>query len=283
MPGNTAAGVLRARTSHDVFGLPIDHLTSAQVVQRADQLIIEGRRGLILNVNAHCINLARALPELRAALLRAHVLHCDGSGVRLAARIIGVPPPPRTSYSEIMPELLRRAGEGGWSLFLLGGTEEAVEEAARQLRRQHPDVRLAGYHHGFLDKHRNSAGTRATVDKINASGADVLIVGFGMPMQELWLHENWHRLHPAVGFAGGAVIDRLAGTAQNAPAWAARMGLEWLVRLLREPRRLARRYLFGLPRFLLAAVALRFRRQWWRTWGRRRGERRIVPVEVAPG
>lgn len=274
---------MRARSDHDIFGLPVDHLTSAQVVERADALLSEGRRGLVLHVNAHCINLARTRPELRTALLSAQVLHCDGSGVRLAARIIGVQPPPRTSYSELMPELLRGAAERGWRLFLLGGTQEAVEQAARQLGAKHPDVRLVGYAHGFFDRQRDSADTRSVIDQINASGADVLVVGFGMPAQELWLHAIWPRLQVPVAFAGGAVIDRLAGTARDAPEWAARMGLEWLIRLVREPRRLAGRYLIGLPQFLAAAVALWWRRHWWQVWGRRKGERRVGPAGAVSG
>lgn len=267
----------RARSDHDVFGLPIDHLTSSQVVGEIGAVIAGGRRARVLNVNAHCINLARTQPAVRAALLAADVLHCDGSGVRLAARILGVPPPPRTSYSELMPELLAEASARGWGVFLLGSTREVSEQAARRLHTDHPGLAV-DHHHGFFDKNRASAETGAVVDAVNASGARILVLGLGMPTQELWLHENWQRLEVQVGLAGGAVIDRLAGRARDAPEWVARLGLEWLVRLAREPRRLAKRYLVGLPRFLAATVVLRMRRGWWRIWGRRRGDRRLAKV-----
>lgn len=262
---------MRARSADDVFGLPLDHLTARDLVERIDGAIAADQRVRVANVNAHCINLARGLPALREALLAAEILHCDGSGVRLAARIIGVRPPPRTSYSELMPQVLERAAARGWRIFLLGSSERAVEEAANRVRE---DVVVAGWHHGFFDKSYGSAGTREVVDAINAARVDVLVIGFGMPAQELWLHENWPRLQVSVGLLGGAVIDRLGGEVPDAPDWMAQAGLEWAARLAREPRRLARRYVVGLPRFVVAAVVLSCRRRWWRLWGWRRGDRR---------
>jgi N-acetylglucosaminyldiphosphoundecaprenol N-acetyl-beta-D-mannosaminyltransferase len=269
-PPPAPTGPQRARWDRALFGLPLDHLAVPDLVTEVSAAVAHGRRIRVLNVNAHCVNLTRGCERLREALLAAEIVHGDGSGVRLAARILGVPPPPRTSYSDLLPALLAEAEAKGWRLFLLGGRPGVAAAAAQRLHERHPRLRVAGHHHGFFDKDPAGAESGAVVDAVRAAEADVLLVGFGMPAQELWLHDHWSRLGVPVGLAGGAAIDRLAGAVPDAPGWMARLGLEWLFRLVREPRRLARRYLLGLPRFLAAAVALRAR-----SWTRPGGDDRV--------
>jgi N-acetylglucosaminyldiphosphoundecaprenol N-acetyl-beta-D-mannosaminyltransferase len=111
------------------------------------------------------------------------------------------------------------------------------------------DVVTVGVQHGFFDASSGSAESRAIIARINESRPTVLLVNMGMPRQERWLWDNWQELRPVVAITAGALVDHAAGRVRRPPRWVANLGVEWLVRLVREPRRLWRRYLLGLPVF----------------------------------
>jgi len=139
-------------------------------------------------------------------------------------------------------------------MFLLGAKEGVADEAARKLEAAVPGLRVHS-HHGHFPK--DEASSRDVVDLINRSGATVLLVGFGMPLQELWITRHRGVLAPVVVFSVGAMFDYIAGNVRRGPRWLTQHGFEWLTRLAIEPRRLWRRYLLGLPEF-----ALLIGRQW---------------------
>jgi len=111
-------------------------------------------------------------------------------------------------------------------------------------------LRIVGTYHGYFDKTPGSPGNEAVIQAINAVKPNILIVGFGMPLQERWLMENWDRVEASVALTGGAVFDYVSGDLRRPPCWMTSHGLEWLGRLLIEPRRLWQRYLIGNPLFL---------------------------------
>jgi N-acetylglucosaminyldiphosphoundecaprenol N-acetyl-beta-D-mannosaminyltransferase len=119
----------------------------------------------------------------------------------------------------------------------------------------------AGWHHGYFDRTPGSPANEAVIAAINAAHPDLLLLGMGMPVQEAWLDQNWSRLTVPVAITAGALVDHAAGLVSRPPLWVADLGLEWLVRLVIEPRRLWRRYLIGLPQFAwrLAPALLRRR------------------------
>jgi len=137
-----------------------------------------------------------------------------------------------------------------FSLFLLGARPGIAEKAAVYLRQQFPDLNVVGAQHGYFDKTPGSVENEAVLEALRAASPDVLIVGFGMPLQERWLMENWNRVEVKVALTAGALLDYLAGEVPRAPRWMTDHGLEWLGRLIIEPRRLWRRYLVGNPLFL---------------------------------
>ena len=237
---------------------------------RVDRLSVEGlhaevarlarrRGGIVLNVNAHCLNLCHGDEELRRFFAGADVVFCDGAGVRLAARMLGGSLPERITYADWLPRLAALAEERGLSLFFLGARPGVAAEAARRLRESHPGLKIAGVRHGFFDHGAGSPENGAVVAEINAARPDVLLVGLGMPLQERWLMENHHRLDVGVALTGGAVFDYASGRLRRGPRVLTENGFEWLARLLVEPRRLWRRYLLGNPLFLARVLAQRLR------------------------
>ena len=238
----------------------MDPLTVDELHQEIGRLVRGGRLGLVLNANAHCLNLCYEDPKLRDFLNGAEVVFCDGAGVMLAARMLGRRIPQRITYADWIWQLADLAAAQGFSLYLLGARPGVAREAAMRLRERYPDLEIAGVRHGYFDHSAGSPENEAVVEEIKASAPDILLVGLGMPLQENWLMENRHRLDAGVVLTGGAVFDYVSGRLRRGPRLLNESGFEWLARLLIEPRRLWRRYLVGNPLFLLRVLKQRLSR-----------------------
>lgn len=210
----------------------------------------QSERALVLSGNVRSFNLAYQLAWFRAYMNEATHIRIDGVGVRLGARLLGYSLPPRATWADFAWGLAKVSADHGFSLFFLGASPGIAEKAAERLRSHFHHLRIAGTHHGYYDKVSGSAENEAVLSMINLARPDILVVGFGMPLQERWLMENWDRLDVCVALTGGAVFDYVSGNLTRAPKWMTDNGLEWLGRLLIEPRRLWHRYLVGNPLFL---------------------------------
>jgi N-acetylglucosaminyldiphosphoundecaprenol N-acetyl-beta-D-mannosaminyltransferase len=241
----------------EVLGVGVDALTVEELQAEVWRLVRVERRGLVLNVNAHCLNLCHEDPALRAFFNGADVVFCDGAGVMLAARILGGRIPERITYADWAWRLAAFAAAEDLSLYFLGARPGVAYEAAERLKERHPNLKISGVRHGHFDCSPGSLENEAVVGEINAASPDILLVGLGMPLQERWLMENARRLDVGAALTGGAVFDYVSGRLWRGPPLLTDNGLEWLARLLAEPRRLWRRYLIGNPLFLLRVVKQR--------------------------
>jgi len=230
-------------------------ITLDELLEYCAVMLSRNSQAVILNVNAHAVVLAEADAGFRAALAAAEVVFCDGVGVWLAARWLGAPLPARFTPPDWADRLGRVCAAAGRPLFLLGGTAEAVARAGAALRRMVPGLAVHT-HHGYFDK----AGpeNEAVIAQINAVRPGALLVGFGMPAQELWITAHRGRLNANLLVAVGGMFDYLGGSKRRGPRWLTDRGFEWLCRLLSEPRRLGRRYLLGLPRFAWIVARQKF-------------------------
>ena len=242
----------------------MDPVTVEELQTEIRRLVRSGERGLVLNVNVHCLNLCYDDPALREFFNGADVVFCDGAGVMLAARMLGGHIPARITYADWAWRLAAFAEAEGLSLFLLGARPCVAEEAARRLRARHPALDISGVRHGYFDHAAGSPENEAVLEEIQAATPDILLVGLGMPLQEIWLMENRHRIEAGVALTGGAVFDYVSGELRRGPRFLTENGLEWLARLFIEPRRLWRRYLLGNPLFLLRVLGQRL------AWQKRR-------------
>ena len=214
----------------------------------------------MLNANVHCLNLAYGDPALRNFLNEAEMVFCDGAGVMLAARLLGRRIPERITYADWAWRLAAYAAAEGFTLYCLGARPGVAEKAAEQLEERYPDLEISGIHHGYFDRSAGSQQNEAVIREINAAAPDILLVGFGMPLQERWLMENWHRIDARVTLTGGAVFDYVSGELRRGPRLLTDNGFEWLARLLVEPRRLWQRYVVGNPLFLSRVLRQRIGR-----------------------
>ena len=203
-----------------------------------------GRTYVIANHNLHSIYLYHRVPELPTFYRQADVIHVDGMPLIWWARLLGYPARPehRTTYADWVDPLMNLASRHHFRVFHLGGRPGVGERAVRVLVRKYPGLTLEN-HHGYFDVRPGSVENREVLKRIHAFRPHLLMVGMGMPRQELWILQNRDQLPPAVILPSGACMDYVAGVVPTPPRWAGRWGLEWLFRLAAEPGRLWRRYL----------------------------------------
>jgi len=241
------------------MGLRLHDLPRDEIAARVIEAARARRKMLVVNANAHMMVLAQNLPWMQPLFQLADIAFCDGAGVQLAIRILLGRGIHRTTPPEWIGGVLKTLGARA-SIFWLGGSAASVAAAAARYEALY-NVQTAGIQHGFFDMSPASAETAALIARIRDAAPSILLVNMGMPRQERWLWENWEKLPPCVAITAGALVDHAAGRVSRPPRWVADLGAEWLVRLAREPRRLWRRYLLGLPAFGLLALKYRFSRR----------------------
>ena len=233
-----------------VLGIQLSTCDQPELLDAIQQGIVKKKKMIVLSGNVHSFNLAYRQLWLRSFFNQADVVRLDGAGVRLGACILGHQTPSRMTWADFAWDLAEFAAPRGFTFFFLGARPGVADKAAANLKARFPDLRIVGTHYGYFDKTPGCAENEVVIEQINAVKPNILIVGFGMPLQERWLMENWDRIDANVALTGGAVFDYVSGELQRAPRWMTDNGLEWLGRLLIEPRRLWKRYLVGNPLFL---------------------------------
>ncbi|MDE2240251.1 MAG: WecB/TagA/CpsF family glycosyltransferase [Rhodospirillales bacterium] len=236
-----------SRDPIEIMGLRLHNLHRDVIAQQVANAALAQRKLLVVNANAHLIVQAQKQPWIANLFFEAGIAFCDGAGVQLAIRLLKGRAAHRTTPPEWIGNTLNIVGEHA-SVFWVGGAPEVVEEAAKRFEARF-GVRTAGVHHGFFNISAGSPESEALLARIRDAKPNILLVNMGMPRQERWLYENWPMLPSCVAITGGALVDHAAGRVHRPPRWVANLGVEWLVRLSREPRRLWRRYVFGLPVF----------------------------------
>ncbi len=231
-----------------LFDLPIETEPPADLLRRIIAWAERGEQKRVAYVNAHVINQSFEIPEVRTSLLSSDLVYCDGYGVRLAAKAIGLPVPHRMTGADWIWGVAALCEAAGRSLYLLGSNPGASAEAAEVLKRWYPSLKITGTHHGYFDL--GSPHDERVLEHINENSPDVLLVGMGTPQQELWVQRHSEEVDATVVWTVGALFEYVSGRIPRAPHWMADNGLEWIFRLAVEPRRMWRRYLLGNPVFL---------------------------------
>lgn len=237
-----------------VLGLPVDPLDLEGLLDAVEAFITRGAPVTVSYLNVHVANIAADDPELTRFLQSVELCYCDGSGVVLGAKLLGESLPARMTGADWIWSLAARA-EGRWRVAWIGGAPGVTERAAAALRERHPGLEIRGWH-GFTPE----AETPALIAEVNAYAPQLVLVGMGTPIQERWAARWRPSLEAPVLWCLGATADFVSGEVSRGPAFLYEHNLEWLARLITEPRRLWRRYLVGNPRFLGRVLLERARR-----------------------
>ncbi|NLO89055.1 MAG: WecB/TagA/CpsF family glycosyltransferase [Clostridia bacterium] len=232
----------------EIMGALVDPVTLEEAVGKVEQFIASGKPHHVVTLNAEILYRAQRDPELMKVILEADLVTPDGAGIVWASKRLGCPVPERVTGIDLMLALAKRAGEKGWRLFLYGAAPGVAEEAAKKLKAKNSGIRIAGTSHGYL----NSGEQKQLIEKIKEAEPHILFVALGAPKQEFWINRNLEQLGVPVCMGVGGSFDVVAGKVRRAPVFMQRAGLEWLYRLIKEPRRFKR--MLALPAFAVAVL-----------------------------
>lgn len=228
------------------FGIPVVNTTMSEAVEWIVGQALVGDRRTLAFVNPDCLNIAWHHEAYKEVLLDADRVLPDGIGIHLGCRMLGTALRENVNGTDLFPRLCEASARAGLSLYLLGARPGIAEATASNMVQLYPGLRIAGVHDGYFSPEEETD----LVAGINASGAAILLVAFGVPRQELWI-DGWRgQLEPPVCLGVGGLFDFFSGRIPRAPLWMREIGLEWVWRLLQEPRRMWRRYVIGNPLFL---------------------------------
>ena len=240
-----------APATERVLGIPLSVTNYEETLDWIDAMVAARGRGYVCVSAVHTVVDARDDPELRAAVLGADLVVPDGQPLVWALNALGHDLGSRVYGPDLMWKACARAAAAGTRFFLYGGRDPAaLGQLVDSLKAAHPGLTIAGTHCPPF-RPLTPAEEEAVASEIDASGADVVWVGIGVPKQEKWMARMRPRLAAPVLVGVGAAFDFHAGLIPQAPAWMQSRGLEWLFRVSREPRRLWRRYARTNPRFVL--------------------------------
>lgn len=235
----------------DIMGLQFDNITMEEALDAAKALLQGEHAARVVTPNAEIAYEALHDENMRTLLNSAELMLPDGAGVVLASKILKTPLKQKVAGVDFADGLLGVLETTGQSLYLLGSKPGIGELAAQKMMQKHPRLRIAGIADGYFQDEA------PVIDKINASGVDVLFVCLGAPKQEQFMARHQKALHVKLMAGLGGTLDSFAGTVKRAPKWMIRLNLEWLYRLIKEPKRFKR--MLRLPKYLWAVVCKRIR------------------------
>jgi N-acetylglucosaminyldiphosphoundecaprenol N-acetyl-beta-D-mannosaminyltransferase len=234
-----------------LMGLPIDPVTENEVLCRIIEDLNSGCGGWVVTPNLDHMRILKQRPHLLEITGEANLIVADGMPVVWASRLQGTPLPARVPGSDLVCSLTAAAASIGASVFLLGGSPGVAESAAEILSRQNPNLRIAGTLCPPMGFERDPKLVASICEVVTAARPDIVYSCFGFPKQEWMINQLRGRL-PSTWFLGvGGSLSMVAGELRRAPKWMQRAGLEWVHRLVLEPRRLFGRYIIQDAPFAL--------------------------------
>lgn len=235
----------------DVMGIQFDNVTMGEAIAKADVLLKEDRCHYCITPNAEIAYDAMHNPELLDIINHADLVLPDGAGVVLGAKILKTPLKGKVAGVDFADQLLHLLANEGKSVYLLGSKPGIAELARDKMLEKHPGLTVAGLADGYFQDEQE------VINRINLCHPDVLFVCLGAPKQEQFMARHQKELQVRLMIGLGGTLDSFAGTVKRAPKWMIKLQMEWLYRLIKEPRRFKR--MLRLPKFVWATVKKRMK------------------------
>jgi N-acetylglucosaminyldiphosphoundecaprenol N-acetyl-beta-D-mannosaminyltransferase len=248
----------------NILGVGVTPVNLAQTVEILEEWRAEGRREYVLCTSVHGVVEAQKDPEIRSALNRSGLTTEDGMPLVWWCRGGGYPNAGRVYGPDLLLAMCERAPQAGHRHYFYGGSSRVVEALVSRLQQRFPGLIVAGYRSPPF-RPQTQEEDAADVRAINETRPDYVWVGLGMPKQDKWIVRHVGKIQAAALLGVGAAFDFVAGAKPQTPFWMQRSGLEWLFRLMTEPRRLAHRYLVYNSIFVVRAIQ---RLAGWRSYAR---------------
>lgn len=239
-------------SSVTILGMRVDCVAPDMALEIVDRFVQERTPRQVVTADASMVVIARQDPELRAIVEKSGLVTPDGAGILWASRLLRTPIPYKVSGVELAERLCERSPAKGYRIFFLGAAPGVAEEAAAKMRQRYPGMHIVGVRDGYFQ----SAQESEIAAQIKSAAPDILLVALGIPKQEKWIDRHKAALGTPVSIGVGGSFDVFSGRVKRAPLWMQNCGLEWLYRVLKNPRKITK--VMTLPQFALLALRNRF-------------------------
>lgn len=240
------------RRRADILGCQVDMLDIEGGIGRIKDLIKKGRPAHIITLNAEIVYQAQTNAELRKIINQADLVTPDGIGIVWGGRQLGHDLKERVTGIDMLIRLCQEAPSEDWKIYLLGSAPGIAEKAGQQLINDYPGLRICGNHHGYFKEE----DIPALINEIKELAPQILFVSLGAPKQEQFIRKYMKPLGVPISIGVGGSLDVIAGQKRRAPGWMIKLNLEWLYRLITEPKRLRRQLV--LPRFIILILKTKY-------------------------
>lgn len=221
----------------------VNNVSMADALEQISLLVEEQKKSYIVAINVDVVMKIENDAYLKNITDKADLTLVDGKPLVWIAKWHKHPVKAKISGSDLVPELCRVAAKKGYRLFIIGGKEGVADKAKENLERELPEIKVVGTYSPPFGFEKDKTELEIINTMIRDAQPDILIVCFGCPKQEKWVYENYKKYDATLSICAGATVDFLAGNVSRAPKWMSEHGLEWVYRLLQEPKRLFKRYL----------------------------------------
>jgi exopolysaccharide biosynthesis WecB/TagA/CpsF family protein len=234
----------------NIFNISIDNFSMEETIHYIDYLIAMKNNSYVVTPNVDHIVKLQSDDEFKTIYDKADLVLADGMPIVWASKLLGKPIKEKVSGSDLFPKLCEHASINGYSIFLLGAALGVAEKAAKKLIEMYPKLNIVGTYSPSFGFENDKEENEKIIRMIKESKPDILFVGVGAPKQEKWIFKYKNKYNVPVSLGIGASFDFIAGNIKRAPKWMQNCGLEWFYRLLKEPKRMFKRYIIDDSKFI---------------------------------
>ncbi len=234
----------------NICNIPVDSLTMKETIQLIDKAIHDNKAIHHVVINAAKVVNAQKDEALKESIVSCDIINADGQAIVWASRFLNNPLPERVAGIDLMENLVKLAAEKKRRIFFLGAKEEVVREVVNVYTKLYNVDIIAGYRNGYFTKEEEETVAK----QIAASGASILFVAMSSPKKEIFLNTYKHLIQTPFIMGVGGSFDVVSGLVKRAPLWMQKSGLEWFYRVIQEPGRMWKRYLFGNSQFIYLVI-----------------------------
>jgi N-acetylglucosaminyldiphosphoundecaprenol N-acetyl-beta-D-mannosaminyltransferase len=245
----------------EIFTIKVHPLRRSEFLSMIRSNLKNGIQTAQFGVNSATVNEIVRNQEYRRAICNADLVNIDGMSVVWALRFLGFKVPERIATPDLADEVIEMAEKEQFSVFLFGAKETILTSCLKRLQDTYPGLKIAGSQNGYYKKESE----HLIVDMINDAKPDILLIGVSSPNKELFCEKYRHELNAKYILGVGGYFDILSGHTRRAPKWMQNAGLEWFFRLIQEPRRMWKRYLIGINKFLWLVIKEKIKKNRTRT------------------
>lgn len=230
----------------NIMGVNIDSLDEEQTIELVNSYIKTKTPLHLIGVNADKLNEAKQNEYMQNIINGCGIINADGASVVLASKYLDKQLPERVAGIDLMMGLIQYGETEGRTIYLLGATDVVVKETANKIRIKHPAINIVGIRNGYFSKDE----WVQVSEEIKRLEPEIVFVGITSPIKEYLVEYLQHEGHKSVFMGVGGSFDVISGELKRAPLWLQKMNLEWLYRVIQEPRRLFKRYFIGNIKFI---------------------------------